>query len=1791
MTAPSPDRRAIITDALRKIDDLTARLAIAEKASTEPIAVVGIGCRLPGGVESPEEFWTLLEERGDGVIRVPADRWDADAFYSDDYTVPGTICNREGGFLTSWQPDEFDAEFFNIAPREAAGIDPQQRLLLEVAWEALENAGINPQSIRGTQTGVFVGVTANDYLKAAAGKLEYDEVDAYVAFGNAPNFAAGRLSYFLGARGPAIVLDTACSSSLVSIHLACESLRRRESDTALAAGVNLILSPENSIACSRFGMLSPEGKCKTFDVAADGYVRGEGCGVVVLKRLEDAVRDGDRVLAVVRGSAVNQDGASSGLTVPNGPAQQALMRQALNAARLEPSEVDYIEAHGTGTALGDPIELDALSEVYGDRADAAPLVLGSVKTNLGHLESAAGVTGFIKAVLSVEQGRIPAQLHFTKLTPQAGPGASKFVIAAEPMDWPDQGRLRRAAVSSFGVSGTNAHVIIEQAPEPQPVEPGEPQPRVSTLVVTGRTPARIAATAQRLADWMAAQVAAQASRGAGVALAEVAHTLNHHRARFNHFATVTAADTTQAIAGLRALAGGYPTPGVVGAHEGSCRAGTVFVFSGQGSQWSGMGRRLLADEPAFAAAVDELEPVFVEQVGFSLREILAGGEPVSGDARVQPVVMGLQLALTELWRSYGVTPDAVIGHSMGEVTAAVVAGALSVADGLKVIAIRSRLMGRLAGQGAVALLGADAEATVAILADYPDVEVAGYLSPSQTVVAGPPEQVEALLAAQTAADRFARRVNMEVASHTALMEPVLGELTAELSDVTPRAPRIPMFSTVVDGTPALDADYWAANVRQPVRFHQAISAAAAEYPMFVEVSPNPILTHAIDGTLTGVHHHAIGTLVRDTDDTVSFHANLSATHTTAPLSTPHAGEPRITLPATPWHHTRHWIAAPAHSAAPALTAAEHSRPTGTETDSWFYELTWPVRNLPAAARNDRPWLVIADPAQGERLAAVLGGDSRAVAADELDSGSEEALHEALTGMDYVLYAPTADTRVDAAAGYRLFHATRRLVTVLAGMAEAPKLMVLTRNAQPIEDGDRADPIQAVVWGTGRTIRLEHPEIWAGMVDVDESAPAELIAQILTDEVSGAGDDDLAVHRRGLRHVGRLVHSAPPAATLTRFESGTSHLVIGATGNIGPFLIRQLAEMGASTIVAVSRRGGGQAPDLVEQLAASGTSLVEVAADAADEAAMTRLFSRFGADLPPLDGVYVAALAGGEVLLTEMTDSDVSAMFRPKLDAAAILHRLTLTTPVRHFVLFSSIAGLLGSRWLAHYTAANAFLDTLAYARRGLGLAGTVVNWGLWKTWADAQPSTKAAGLIPMPNEVAIRTMPAVLSPDAGARSLVVDADWGRIAEAFGMRAPMPILAPLLGGETIGTEGLEGLGTPVFGTLLGEQGENTGQTRTWRTRLQPDALPYPGTHRVRGAEVVPVSVLLQTLSIAAEQQGGILADLRFEYPVVVDKPKVIHVAADSDSVTVSSSAGPDIPAERWTRHCSATIVQKLPDLVPSEGEQPVRAAIDLSRIGEWQREAGIEGQPFNWSFAGCDPLPGGLRAVVTVDAPESARVVAFIDAAVHLGPLLSDTGTLMLPAAIDGVALAEMSGNDGAVEVHRRGADDGHLVVDVTVRAADGSPRVELRGLRYTQVDAAVVPAEAGPSAAPVDVPDWSAMTRAEAVEELTTRLRAILARELGMPVSALDVDRSFPELGLDSMTAMTLLRDAKQFVEIELSATMLWNNPSLSSFAVHVAGLLTPEQEEPESAPADETIEESGGVLDALFDSVEEETR
>ncbi|PQP41730.1 type I polyketide synthase [Mycolicibacterium austroafricanum] len=1362
-------------------------------ATNEPIAVIGLGLRLPGGadldsnIEGPEAFWEFLTEGRSSVREVPEDRWE----WCEDGTPEGAAAladtTRWGSFLRDL--DAFDAEYFEIIPREATRMDPQQRLLLEVTHEALENAGIAADSLAETQTGVFAGASAADY--AQLGATDLSGIDAWYSTGGALSIIANRVSYYFDLRGPSVTVDTACSSSLVAIHLACQSLRSGDSELALAAGVNLLLSPAPTRSFDRAKAMSPTGQCHAFDAGADGFVRGEGCGVAVLKRLSDAQRDGDRVLAVIRGSAVNQDGRSNGLMAPNPSAQMAVLRAAYAAAGVDPREVDYVEAHGTGTLLGDPIEARALGTVLGKgRAADAPLLLGAVKSNLGHLEAAAGIAGFAKAVLALQHNMIPANLGYQSPNPHIPFEKLRLKVVAEHTDWAPAGRPRRAGVSSFGFGGTNAHVVIEQAPvfAPSPVE--EPE-AVTTLVVSGKSPERIASQAAALAEWMA-------GAGSDASLVEVAHSLNHHRAQHAKFATVVARDRDQAIAGLQALAAGQSAPGVVGVAAGNPQPGTVFVYSGQGSQWPGMARQLLADEPAFANALAEIEPVFVEQVGFSLRDVIAGGESVSGDAQVQPVLMGLQLALTELWRSYDVHPDAVIGHSMGEVTAAVVAGALSLADGLKVIAARSSIMSRLAGQGAVALLNLDADAARSLIADHPSVEIAGYLSPRQTVVAGLPEQVDAVIAAVTAQNTFARRVNMVVASHTALMDPVLPDIRAALAGIEPNIPTLPFLSTVTgaDSAPVLDADYWVANVRQPVKFSQAIVAAAADNGTFIEISPHSTLGQAIGNTLgDGPDHHMLGTLARDTDDTVTFHANLNATHTSRPPHTAHHGEPHIVLPTTPWHRSRHWVdvrplrrgggvragALPADSAVPP---------------EWFCELTWPAKPLVAQDGPVDPgasWLVVGDDALAAEMGKLLG---RPVATGD---GAD------LSSATHVLYAPTSGDEL----GYELFEAGRAIATTASRVSQPPKLFLLTRNAQPVSEGDRANPGQAVLWGLGRTLALEHPDIWGALIDTDESVPAVVAARwVLAEAHAGDGEDQL-VYRAGIRRVARLVHALPPAPTGSgTLDADGAHLVIGATGNIGPRLVEQLAAMGAKTVVAVSRNPGSRLDELTARLAASGTTVVTAAADASDASSLRAVFDRFGADLPPLKGVYLAAMSGGPVTLDEMTHDDVVAMFRSKMDAAALLHQLSAGHPVEQFVLFSSISGVLGSRWLAHYAATTTFLDTFAFARRAAGLPACAINWGLWKSLADAQTgferqATQESGLEPMDDAVAITALRSFIGPQAPARATVVAADWPRLAAAYHTRAQLHILDDLLATEGTAATGLTPTGDTKFRQELKE----------------------------------------------------------------------------------------------------------------------------------------------------------------------------------------------------------------------------------------------------------------------------------------------------------------------------------------------------------------------------------------------------
>ncbi|MFF8452850.1 beta-ketoacyl synthase N-terminal-like domain-containing protein, partial [Streptomyces leeuwenhoekii] len=866
-----------------------APVAAGTGTAQEPIAIVGMACRYPGGVATPEELWELVAGGRDAIAGMPGDRgWDVEALYDPEMSRPGTSCVREGGFL--YDAADFDPEFFGISPREALAMDPQQRLLLETSWEALESAGVDPRSVRGSRTGVFTGVMYHDYA-SDQGTLP-EEVQGLVGIGSAASVASGRVAFTLGLEGPAITIDTACSSSLVALHLAVQALRGGECDLALAGGVTVMSSPGVFVELSRQGGLSPDGRCKSFSDDADGTGWGEGAGLLLVERLSDARRHGHPVLAIVRGTAVNQDGASNGLTAPNGPSQQRVIEQALANARLGTADVDAVEAHGTGTKLGDPIEAQALLATYGQGRDAGrPLWLGSVKSNIGHTQAAAGAAGIIKMVMAMRHGRIPGTLHVGTPSTEVDWDAGAVRLLTEAQEWPAAGRPRRAAVSSFGISGTNAHVILEQppaqAPSDTPAAPPAPAPFGAVpWVLSGHTPEALRAQAGKVAAHLAGRPEASA---ADVALSLAGRT------RFPHRAVVLGADRAALLAGASALgahvpeAAGALPPGIVeGTAAGDGRV--VFVFPGQGAQWAGMAVELLESAPVFRDRLRECEEALRPHTGWSLTAVLRGepGTPPWDRVDVvQPALWAVMVSLAALWRSYGVEPAAVIGHSQGEIAAACVSGALDLADGARVVALRARAIGaRLAGKGGMVAVPLSAPAARELIGGWGErISVASVNGPATTVVAGEAAALGELLAHCEERGVRARRIPVDYASHTAQVAEIEDELAAELAGLTPRPSAIPFFSTLTGAaldTARLDGSYWYENLRHPVEFERAVGAALEQgFSLFAEMSPHPVLVPSVQdcAEAAGRSAGAVGSLRRDDGGPLRFLTSVAELHT------------------------------------------------------------------------------------------------------------------------------------------------------------------------------------------------------------------------------------------------------------------------------------------------------------------------------------------------------------------------------------------------------------------------------------------------------------------------------------------------------------------------------------------------------------------------------------------------------------------------------------------------------------------------------------------------------------------------------------------------------------------------------------------------------------------------------------------------------------------------------------------------------------------------------------------------
>lgn len=901
-----------LRQALDALTKMRVRLEAAERTKAEPIAIVGIGCRFPGGVHDPAGLWTLLMSGVDAITEVPADRWDAGDLYDPDPLAAGKASSRWGGFLDD--VEGFDAAFFGISPREAARMDPQQRLLLEVAWDALEDAGLGTAALAGRAAGVFVGVHSHssDYWNLQA--RDRAGLDAYAGTGTSHSVLAGRLSYLLDLRGPSMAIDTACSSSLVAVHLACQALRAGECGVALAAGVNVILSPEFTVAASRMQMLAADGRCKAFDARADGFVRGEGCGVVVLKRLADALAAGDPVRAVIRGSGVNQDGRTNGLTAPNGHAQATLIRGVLAGAGVAGAEIGYVEAHGTGTPLGDPIEIEALAAALGPREGGSPCHVGSLKANVGHLEGAAGIAGLIKATLAIQHGAIPPQVHFQRLNPHISLEGTPLAIAREGCAWPAGAGPRRAGVSSFGWSGTNAHVVLEEAPL-RPAAALDDESAPCLLAISARSTAALDAALRGYRAFVP---------GASASLGDIVYTAAVRRTHHAHRVAVVAGSKAEAVDRLQALIDGEARRGTaLGVREESGPPRVVFVFPGQGSQWLGMGRGLLASSAVFRAALERCSEALREHVSWSLLDELTAEEHASrlGEIDVvQPVLWAIQVALAAEWRAWGVEPAAVVGHSMGEIAAAHVAGALTLAESAAVICRRSRLLRALSGRGAMAVVDLSrADAETALRGHETALAVAVLNSPRSSVISGDPTALQALLGVLRGRGVFCREISVDVASHSPQVDALLGPLRAALRDLAPKAAAVPMHSTVTGALcpgSELDAAYWARNLREPVLFSGAVrSLAESGHTRFLEISPHPILTQAIDETLAslGIAGAAIPSLRRHEDEWSSMLESVGALWAAGGVVAwerlfPGARRP-VALPRYPWQHERFWLAA------------------------------------------------------------------------------------------------------------------------------------------------------------------------------------------------------------------------------------------------------------------------------------------------------------------------------------------------------------------------------------------------------------------------------------------------------------------------------------------------------------------------------------------------------------------------------------------------------------------------------------------------------------------------------------------------------------------------------------------------------------------------------------------------------------------------------------------------------------------------------------------------------------------
>lgn len=1418
LSAREESYRQALQKATQTIRQLLAENAALQKK--EPIAIIGMACRFPAGANSPELYWNLLAQGVDGVTEAPETRWKVSDYLSNDKLEPGKMYTARGGFVDV-AVDEFDARFFGISPKEANGLDPQQRLLLEVSWEAIEDAGILPATLKYSRTGVYVGISGDDYARCHRHSGAPQTIDAYSLTGTTPSTAAGRISYTLGLQGPSMALDTACSSSLVALHLATRSLRSGETDMALVGGVNLILSPENHIAFSKLQAISPDGYCRSFDANANGYVRSEGCAMIFLKREADALRDGDKILAVIRGTAINQDGKTNGLAAPNGQAQQAVILEALKDAGVTPAQLDYLEAHGTGTLLGDPIELEAIGQVMRERRDNR-LPVGSSKSNIGHMEPVAGLGGLIKIVLSLQHDLIPANLHFNQANPHVDWTALPLDIVAQSRNWPKTANTRIAGVSSFGFSGTNAHVVISDSTAETATSPDVQQPTAQST----ERPLHIlslSALNQQSLDALAQRYLEQLKHSSDSVLPNLCFSANTARTAFGQRLALVSSNRETAMRGLQAFLDQTPTPHL---HNGQLDLKTAshrmaWLMTGQGSQYAGMGADLYGREPAFTKAIDVCAEQLASYLDAPLTTVLFDPHyaKLNQTGYTQPALFALEYALAQTWLAWGIRPDLLAGHSVGEYVAACLAGVFSLEDGLKLIVARARLMQALPEGGTMAAIFADEAAVLEALTTLrleQDCDIAAINSPTETVIAGRQAAVSKLLAHFKANNIQTRELKVSHAFHSVLMDPILKEFEVVAQGVELKPAKIPLISNVTGklaGPEILSPAYWVSHIRLPVRFAETLHTLREKGARnFLEIGPHPVLISMAKGQLRSEDDAYFASSMQKGRSTWETMANgLAGLYVQGVAVDWDAFDQpyhraRLPIPTYPFDRQRYW-SDDGHSFA-RRQSTHTGQPVPDATDqtvaAMLYQTVWKItpKQLPVdgslqnvAAKGT--WLLLGDDSKqtarleiagaleqaGQTVVSVLLPDTHAQCLVAIKQAFES--QPSLNGIVFSLAQCHEESSVIALA--KRFEMLSLVAQQAATRTAPPRLWLLTSQDPQTDHLDPSEPVSVAVQSLARSLFLEFPSVRGGIIE----CLSPDYSGVANDLIAPDGEDCVqwVQHTRSVARLESTVLTQSPATVL---NSQATYLITGGLGGLGLQTAQRLAKLGAGKLVLVGRsKPSEQAQATLDRMRASGTQVEIIQLDVTNEQALEHLIRDIQASEFPLRGLIHAA---GVMQTTPLAHLDINAVrdvLHAKVDGAWALHRQTQTLALDFFILFGSISSQLGTAGFSAYTSANGFLTGLAQLRRRYKLPALCIDWGVWQEGgmvnADALQAAERSGFKALSFDRGLNALERLLSAPA-AHLTVVDADWQTVKSVFGARQALSLLNDLGAMQTAETSG-------------------------------------------------------------------------------------------------------------------------------------------------------------------------------------------------------------------------------------------------------------------------------------------------------------------------------------------------------------------------------------------------------------------